>query len=377
SPTSSRGGVIMADTPRKKKHPVRKKKPTEQQDQKFLGVFKKNAPRPDETRQEETVAGNGQVIQHKGAVLGKVLAWTFVAFVGVGATAGLMNLFAPPSTAEQVVQVGQTPEEQQAAEYARGFVGAWLRATNDDDSEIARYMQIERGDITAADATEYRELAVASSQTAENGVSTIIVSAEVLHILEADASDDEDESQEIWQPAWYQVNVYQQDGNFVPLGWPAPVPAPETGGAPRLSYSYNAPEEITETVTDFFDAYALGDGEVTRLTHPDSTIQPLEPPQYAYAEVVDVTTDEDHRNSIPSDETTTRAYVQLLLGEDPEAARAATYALTLETRGGRWEVRTLDPAPILNADQITVEVEEAPTPQASSSESESSDSSTE
>src|SRR5699024_5414128 len=162
SPTSSRGGVIMADTPRKKKHPVRKKKPTEQQDQKFLGVFKKNAPRPDETRQEETVAGNGQVIQHKGAVLGKVLAWTFVA-----------------------------------------FVGAWLRATNDDDSEIARYMQIERGDITAADATEYRELAVASSQTAENGVSTIIVSAEVLHILEADASDDEDESQEIWQPAWY------------------------------------------------------------------------------------------------------------------------------------------------------------------------------
>ena len=362
----------MAETPRKKKRPVRKKKPTEGQDKKLLGVFKKKGPRPDETHQEETVAGNGQVIQHKGAVLGKVLAWTFVAFVGVGATAGLMNLFAPTSTAEKVVQVGQTPQEQQAAEYARGFVGAWLRATKEDDSEIARYMQLERGDITTAEATEYRELAVASSQTAENGVA-----AEVLHTIEAEASDDEEEPQEIWQPAWYQVNVYQQDGNFVPLGWPAPVPAPETGGAPRLSYSYDVPDEITETVTDFFDAYALGEGEVTRLTHPDSTIQPLEPPQYAYAEVVDVTTDEDHRDSIPSDETTTRAYVQLLLGEDPEAARAATYALTLETRGGRWEVRTLDPAPILNADQITVEVDESPTPQPSSSGPESSESSTE
>src|SRR5699024_4760492 len=120
-------------------------------------------------------------------------------------------------TAEKVVQVGQTPQEQQSAEYARGFVGAWLRATKEDDSEIARYMQLERGDITAAEATEYRELAVASSQTAENGVSTIIVAAEVLHTIEAEASDDEEEPQEIWQPAWYQVNVYQQDGNFVPL----------------------------------------------------------------------------------------------------------------------------------------------------------------
>src|SRR5699024_2246607 len=268
-------------------------------------------------------------------------------------------LFAPPSTAEKVVQVGQTPEEQQAAEYARGFVGAWLRATNEDDSEIARYMQIERGDITTTEPTEYRELAVASSHTDDSGVSTIIVSAEVLQSTEPDESEEEAEPQEAWQPTWYQVNIYQQDNSFVPLGWPAPVPAPETTAAPRLSYSHDASEDITETVTDFFEAYALGEGEVTRLTHPESTIQPIGPSQYSYVEVLEVTTDEDHRDSIPGDETRTKAYVQLRLGDDPKATRSATYALTLETRGGRWEVRTLDPAPVLNTEQITAEVNES------------------
>src|SRR5699024_4168706 len=216
STKTNRGGVAMRDTARKKKRPIRKKKATVTSKKGLLGLFKKStAKHPEATEQhEETVAGDGQVLQQKGAVLGKVLAWAFVAFVGVGAVAGLLNLFAPPSTAEKVVQVGQTPEEQQAAEYARGFVGAWLRATNEDDTEIARYMQIERGDITTTEPTEYRELAVASSHTDDSGVSTIIVSAEVLQSTEPDESEEEAEPQEAWQPTWYQVNIYQQDNSF-------------------------------------------------------------------------------------------------------------------------------------------------------------------
>jgi len=369
----------MVDTPRRKRRAVRKKQPAETKTKNSLSLFNKKKKDAQNTpdRHQETVSGNGQVVQHKSALLGTVLAWAVVAFVILGAIAGFANLFTPTSTAEKVVQVSQTPEEQQAAEYARGFVGAWLRATKDDDSEVARYMQIERSDITAEEATEYRDLAVASSHTADNGVTTVIISAEVPHTVENESlEDDEEEPQEVWQPAWYQVNIHHQDGRFVPLGWPAPVPAPETGGAPRLSYAHAASDEITETVADFFEAYALGEGDVTRLTHPESTIQPLEPAQYSHVEVLEVTTDEDHHDSVPEDETTTRAYVQLSLGNSPDAARAATYALTLEARGGRWEVRNLDPAPQVSFDQIIAEADQPSSEQTADREGETDDLST-
>lgn len=355
----------MADTSKQKKRPVRKKKPAHEEKKNGLNMFRRRRKdeQPAKAQREDTVAGNGQVLQNKSALLGKIVAWAFVAFVGVGAVLAFTNSATPTTTAEQVVQVGQTPEEQQAADYAKNYVGAWLRATQDDDSEIAQYMQVERGDITATEATEYRELAVASSDTNDEGISTVIVSAEVLNTVEGEDTegDEEDQSQEVWQSAWYHVNIYHEDTAFVPLGWPAPTPAPEIAIAPRLAYSYDASEEVTATITDFFESYALGEGEVTRLTHPDSQIQPLGADHYSYVEISEVTTEEDHRKNVPQDETTTQAFVQLRLGKDADSARAATYTLTLETRGGRWEVRAFDPAPVINNDQISAEVDETAT----------------
>lgn len=399
----------MTEEKRRKKKPAKKKKPTEQEKNGLFRFGNKKAPGSDskpkknkdeKQEKEETVAGNGQVLQSKGALLGRIAAWAFVAFVGVGALAAVLNLVNPPATAEQIVEAGETPESQQAAEYGRGFVGTWLRATGDDDQEVARYMPISRGDITEDEPTEFRELSVASVETTDNGISTVIISAEVYTVIDEDeheneitstddltnedeetseddeesTEDDEEEASEeenadpdgdedpetAWVPTWYQVNVFYDGETFTPLGWPAPVPAPETGDGPRLAYNFAGSDEIESTIEDFFEAYILESGDVTRMTHPDSTIQSLGTNPYTSVEIGNITTDEDHRDEVPDDGTTTHSLVNLSLGTTEDTARAATYALTLETRGGRWEVLTLDPAPVLHP-EVTTEREAEPT----------------
>lgn len=370
----------MAEEKRRKKKPA-KKKPTDEQKKRFgFGKRKPTSGAKDTTQaasKEDTVAGNGQVLQSKAALLGKVAAWAFVAFVGFGAVAAVVNLFNPSATAEQVVEAGESPESQQAADYARGFVGAWLRATSEDDQEVSQYMPVSRGDITEEEPAEFRNVAVASVETDDNGVSTAIISAELHTEVEDDdsetitgtddlssqdaeeATEDEDddaaeedssdeETETAWVTTWYQVNVYYDGETFAPMGWPAPIPAPETGTEPAMTYRYDGSDEIEAAIEDFVEAYVLDTSDVTRLTHPESDIQSLGPNPYTVVTVDDVTTDEDHRDNMPNEGTTTRALVNLSLGTTEDAARHATYALTLETRGGRWEVRTLDPAPALD-----------------------------
>lgn len=376
----------MAEQPRKKK-PVKKKKPNSES-KGFLGFGKKNADakpqktKKDKKQKEETVAGNGQILQAKGALLGKVVAWSAAIFVVAVSTLTVINLLNPPATAEQVVENTDDPTSQQAGEYARGYVGSWLRATSEDDTEISRYMPVGREDITEEEPTTFRDLAVASVDTGDNGITTVIIAAEIETVIEdpedtstqdedEDAEESEEESSEEeeanqqdedeedpmteWVPTWYQVNIFHAEGTFTPLGWPAPVPSPQTGDAPRMEYQYAGSEELESTITAFFEAYALEEGDVTRLTHPGSTIEPLGDSHYTAVNITEVTTDEDHRDEVPEDGTTVQAYIHLTLGTTEDTARAATYALTLETRGGRWEVRNLEPAPALHPETMTIE----------------------
>jgi len=344
------------------------RKTTEAKQKKPKAITKKPSKKPAQQKRKDTVtvAGQGQIVQTKSATLGKVAAWALVAFVAIGAMISFAGLFKEPAVAETTVEVGIAPEDQQAAEYGRSYVGAWLRATSEDQDELAQYMQVDRGDITTTEPTEYRELAVASSETDDQGITTVIVSAEVevtKEVTDEDDSEAEDEPTTLWKPTWYKVNIYQTEGQFVPLGWPSPVPAPQTGAAPQLAYQYEASDEIAATIEDFFEAYILQNGEVSRLTHPESTIEPLDNPAYSHIEIQEITTDEDYRQETPEDETTVSAYVYLTLGTSQDTGRVATYSLTLETRGARWEVRNLEPVPNINAEGITEEATDNEAPE--------------
>lgn len=387
----------MAADKRRKKKPV-KKKPQQDQKKGLFGIGK-NKPKDSKEAKghqpEETVAGNGTVIQSKASLLGRITAYAVVAFLLLGSTLAIVNFLSPNAQIEQVADSGEDPIAHQAGDFARGYVGTWLRATRDETEELERYISAGRGDITDEEPTEFRDLAVASVETNEQGIVTVIISGEVLTVVddedddqaasteeeettsdeeddateEDDADDavspnntdsssngdsgaaDEDEGPETrWVPAWYQTNIHHQEGTFTPLGWPAPVPAPQTGNTPNLEYRFAASEELEGTVQDFMEAY-IQEGDVSRLTHPEATINPLGASPYDHVAVTDVSTEEDHREEVPDDGTTTRALITVELGASQEETRLATYALTLETRGGRWEVQTLDPAPVINPEQ--------------------------
>lgn len=302
------------------------------------------------SEKKETVAGNGQVLQARGAQLGKILAWVVAVFVILSAVITFANFLNPPKPVAQTVEEKDTSQEQQAGDYARGYVNAWLRATEDDHAELEQYTSVGRGEITETEPTEFTDSGVASVKTDDEGMSTVIVSAKVkAEAVVAEDGGDEEEGSETWVPAWYQVNVYQNEGTFAPVGWPAPVSPPETAEAPTAEYQYQASPEVEATIDDFFRAYILNDGDVTRLTHPESTIRSLGASPYSVVTINKTTLEEEHKE-IPDEGTTVHALVNLSLGTGDKTTRAATYALTLETRGGRWEVKAIDPAPAVASD---------------------------
>lgn len=316
----------------------------------LFGSNKANAGSAENSREAvETVAGNGTVVLSKAALLGRIVAWTLVAFVVIASVITVIQLMNPRAQTAQAVAATDGPATQQAGDYARGFVGAWLRATRDDAQQLARYKSIASGEITATESVQFRDLAIASAELEGNGIATVVVSAEVLTPIEEQGQvTGAVETKNVWVPTWFQVNVQHENGLFTALGWPAPIPTPKTAIGAQAAYTYEASADVKATVDAFFRAYALDEGEVNRMTHPESAIEALGPNPYTAVKVLKITTDKDFEDKIPADGTSTRALIDLALGTGPDAFRAATYSMTLETRGGRWEIRALDPAPLVS-----------------------------
>lgn len=347
-----------------KKKPATKK-PKAQAEKKLStgGLFSRKKPtnqrQINKPESPETIAGTGTVILAKGALLGKIAAWTLVAFVVLGSVMSVIQFLTPSAKAQGVVEAVETTTSQQAGDYARGFVGSWLRATRDDADALARYKTISRGEVTSKTPAEFRDLAVASVEMDKSGIATVIVSAEVLTKIKDEGQVTAEAGKDsAWIPAWFQVNVQHADDQFIALGWPAPIPATPAGVASEVSYSYAGSADIKSTVEAFFLAYVLDEGDVSRMTHPESGIQALGPNPYTAVTVTSITTDTDFEKNVPADGTSTRTLIDLSLGASDGTSRAATYALTLETRGGRWEVKAMDSAPV-----VTPSKPVTPTPQ--------------
>lgn len=337
----------------RKKRPAVKKPTTkpEKITKKSSRLGSKKSSTADSTTQPEnteTVAGNGIILLSKGALLGRIAAWTFVAFLAVGAVLAVIQASTPAVEAKQIDTANDGSEKQQAGDYAKGFVASWLRATRDDTSALAAYMNVSSGEISATKPVDFRDIAVASSEIDSNGIATVIVSADVLTTIEEQGLVTGDvKKTSAYVPAWFQVNIQNRNDTLSVLSWPAPIPTPKTETPSILRYSNDASADVRKTVESFFRAYVLDEGEVARIIHPESTIQALGPNPYTAVKVLGISTDKNFEDGIPSDGTSARALIDLSLGAGEEAFRTATYSMTLESRGGRWEVRAIDPAPLV------------------------------
>ncbi|MGH8834235.1 MAG: hypothetical protein ACRDWG_04455 [Actinomycetes bacterium] len=140
---------------------------------------------------------------------------------------------------------------------------------------------------------------------------------------------------------------------YVATGLPAEVGAPAGLDPVQVDYPRHRPADSADPVADsvgrFLAAYLLGDGELTRYVSPGSALSPISPPPYTGLVLRDLYTDESSSSGRDPDRDGARLAVLATVDATDRYAttRQLSYALTLTSRDGRWEVSALDPAPAL------------------------------
>ncbi|MBW3643614.1 MAG: conjugal transfer protein, partial [Actinobacteria bacterium] len=143
---------------------------------------------------------------------------------------------------------------------------------------------------------------------------------------------------------FFEVGVVHLEGRPAAVGTPAVVPEPPSRLIPPLAGPAlgraRPGDALAATAASFLRALLTGSGEVARYLAPRTAIAPVSPPPFAAVEVertalVETTPD---RSVLRVEALSTTAG-----GTDLRLV----YELTLEQRGGRWEVRHLSGAPTL------------------------------
>lgn len=146
---------------------------------------------------------------------------------------------------------------------------------------------------------------------------------------------------------FFMVPVTDQGGVLRAAAGVAQVAGPSYGAPARPEYPERvASGPVVDAVAGFASALLTGSGEVGRYTAPGAPVTAIVPAPYTQVTVVDVLAAAAvPESSSPADGTRLRVLASV-------TATAAgyevplSYALTLTSRAGRWEVSRLDPSPV-------------------------------
>lgn len=283
---------------------------------------------------------NGSAI---GARLGGIVL-TVAILCGPIAVAGLAYsaFTAAPPVAQQKVTPGFTQAQQDAGAYATAYVAAWLGATNQDSEALAQFTSVQSASFPTT-PHQYTGLGVASISAASEGIVKVVVVASVAPT--ADASG-------VWPRRYFTVTVdATKDPKLSVLGLPAPTNGPTTGsGSVAVEYPTSVPTNnpAGQTVRSFLQAYLTGQGDITVVLSPGTTIKPIIPVPYHGVQLDSILASNDIPTN-PSDGATARVMVQTdLTGATATDKTTATYLLRLRARAGRWEVASFDTYPVLS-----------------------------
>lgn len=298
---------------------------------------------PRQERRPRSTTGDGTVIQSGASAAGKWMVYGLIVLLGLGSLCGFLAFIRPAPAAQPVADPGVSTQQQEAGALAQAYLSAWLTATSDDHAALEAYSPEAAAGLQGRDPISYRDLTVASVEDAPGDMTTVIVSAS----LET-TEDDDGEEVTSWTPYWYQVAVQADGDTLAPVGLPTPVSMPATGSSPDLGYPGRVVNrDLQATVDDFMTAYLTGQGDVTRVVSPESTITAITPAYWTRATVRTLASTEEISDSDPADGRTAELLVDVDLTRD-ETTKPAQYVLGMNVRDGRWEVQSLDSAPALS-----------------------------
>ncbi|MEU0139638.1 conjugal transfer protein [Streptomyces albidoflavus] len=154
---------------------------------------------------------------------------------------------------------------------------------------------------------------------------------------------------------YFQVPVAsapRADGStgYVAMSLPAEVAGPGTVDGPHTVYGTPQPphdrDPRVKTTRAFLAAYLAGDGDLDRYLAPQTRLTRVTPAPYTAVDLTSLAADGPaEATGVPPDGTVQRLLVSVRARAADGTTLPLTYALTLKTRAGRWEIASLDGAP--------------------------------
>ncbi|HEY3472603.1 MAG TPA: conjugal transfer protein [Amycolatopsis sp.] len=274
--------------------------------------------------------------------VGNVVAWLAV-LVSPLLTIGGLIVLQPAGT--PAMRDGGAPVPSATPEgWAEMYVRSWLSATRDDSAGLEAFYPPAAKSQRAVGTQVPVDTAVVWAVTPAPGIWSVVVVVDVL----------------VLQPGGgrkatllcAQVAMTGANGTYVATGLPSPVACPRAGDAVALGYDEVADPggPIGQSITGFLAAYLTGQGQLDRFVSPGASMAPPRPAPYAAVQVAEVRTHEKFepgQAARPVDGAVVHSFTHAWGWDATGQTTPVDYALTLVARAGRWEITSIDPAPLI------------------------------
>ncbi|MEO4039923.1 conjugal transfer protein [Micrococcus luteus] len=315
------------------------------------------------------------------------------ALIGLGAIGGVMGASAAMSPDETLAAPVEYVPTTLAEGVAVNYVTSWLQATQTDQA-LVKTTSGSSLPVAPMTPLQFSNVTVAgAARTDQPDVVSVTVSAvvEASEAKDSEAEDkDETASKESPRPAaseasdraqktaqeakqlaqeakdlaagkqtgstnlevrYWLVSVHQSPaGQVQVVGYPTPVPAPSPP-AERLVLDYSERldplSELGETVNGFLQSYAAGEGDTRRYLAPSSTVRGIVPAPYTEVHLMELRGEHTTEDLTPGQPLRLLVQAEAELPSSEGDKQAITIALTVQEREDRWEVTTVDPAPLI------------------------------
>lgn len=248
-----------------------------------------------------------------------------------------------PSNPVAAPTTDRAGERAAVAEFAQRFVVVWLQTPQGQEKQLAEFVKVPSLVLAEAPSTAVQP-ATADVKQVGDGLWSITVGVTVTPPAAAGASPPTPTRR------FFRVPVRYDAGALIAAALPSPVAAPPVAVAPELAYRYSArlTDPLATSVAGFLTALLTGVGDVTRYVSPGTAIAAVTPAPYTTVELADVMIDLDLPVNAPAPSAgdQRRVLVTASATAGPKQQIGVQYALTLVARAGRWEVKTVDPAPM-------------------------------
>ncbi|MFC9033683.1 conjugal transfer protein [Streptomyces arboris] len=294
------------------------------------------------------------------------------AMLVAGPVLGVWALLSAPAVvvpASQPVRQDRAGSEDGAGGFAELFLSAYLTAGEGTEATLAPFLPTARDVVLDADAGSQtvERLAAVKVRRAGGGYWSVTVAALVKPASDEapgggrGAKSGSGGTQAAAQAGvlrYFQVPVKAgKGGAWSAVALPAEVGAPVQTQAEVLAYGPSAPangsDAAVQTLAGFFSAFLAGAGDLDRYLSPGTSLAPVSPPPYGRVEVVALAETGSPSGAVPDAGVTQGQERQLLVdvaATDVQGQkRPLVYAVSLVARDGRWEIASVEGAPVLGS----------------------------